>query len=390
MIDSFLLQAFDACKTGNQKTLKDLIQKKKVQIDATLPFTNIFGVNCINASMLQVACAYGRLNTVDYLLTNNADINYREGNGHYALHFAALGRHNQIVEMLLRKKANAQCKNFQGFTPLHFGCKLGGTDSIKSLIQCKAVVDAKSYAEELTPLHVACENSRLTSAQVLLDFKADINALTVDKWTPLHYACNVKNYQLVELLVTKGAFINAKTKSGDTPLHFAARAGSYPIIKLLIERGGKVSEPNGGLDTPLIFAAAAGDERCFSYLLEKGAKIDETNSRKQMPIHQAVTHHNKEIVKILMERGANPNVPDIYNNTALGKARLKGYSDIVEELEKNALISIQSRLPMMRHRTQSLLSQKQKENDSITSLLPKIPVSTISEEHFNMGGITEE
>lgn len=33
----------------------------------------------INSSMLQVSCAYGRLNNVAFLLESGVDINYREG-----------------------------------------------------------------------------------------------------------------------------------------------------------------------------------------------------------------------------------------------------------------------------------------------------------------------
>ena len=258
-----LLRAFDDCKTGNLKDLKQLIADG-VPIDATLPFTRIFDVSCLNANMLQVASAYGRINTVDFLLNSQKiDVNYREGNGHYALHFAALGRHNQIIEMLLRRRADWSCRNFQGLTPLHFGCKLGGTDSIRCLVAKGADVNAVSYDTETTPLHIACDNQQLQTAKVLIELGANVNAATKDGWTALHFAARAANLGLVRELLASKASVDVVTKDRDTALHMAARVGSVVEIFPALCRCGVVARDRAGvlLSRRLILPGLAGFSR---------------------------------------------------------------------------------------------------------------------------------
>jgi ankyrin repeat protein len=59
--------------------------------------------------------------------------------------------------MLLRRRADCQCRNFEGYTVLHLGCRVGGANLLRSLIAKGANPQARTYELELTPLHVACQ-----------------------------------------------------------------------------------------------------------------------------------------------------------------------------------------------------------------------------------------
>ncbi|CAO1337263.1 unnamed protein product [Diamesa serratosioi] len=84
----------------------------------------------------------------------------------------------------------------------------------QTLVNCK---DRDGY----TPLHKACYNDNYELAQLLLKYKADPDARTEYQWTSLHSACKWNNSKLVALLLQHGANINALSEGEQTPLHIA-------------------------------------------------------------------------------------------------------------------------------------------------------------------------
>ena len=79
----------------------------------------------------------------------------------------------------------------------------------QTLVNCK---DRDGY----TPLHKACYNDNYELAQLLLKYKADPDARTEYQWTTLHSACKWNNSKLVALLLQHGANINALSEGGKT------------------------------------------------------------------------------------------------------------------------------------------------------------------------------
>merc|ERR1719447_1199903 len=66
--------------------------------------------------------------------------------------------------------------------------KLGHLDIVQLLLQ-KEAVDANAKVNGLTALHVAARNERADIAELLLRFRADVNAKMEERgWTALHYA----------------------------------------------------------------------------------------------------------------------------------------------------------------------------------------------------------
>jgi ankyrin repeat protein len=59
-------------------------------------------------------------------------------------------------------------------------------------------------------------------------------------WTPLHLAAQKGFKEVAELLLAYKALINAKSKRGDTPLHWAAGNGHKEIVTLLLANKAEV------------------------------------------------------------------------------------------------------------------------------------------------------
>jgi hypothetical protein len=92
------------------------------------------------------------------------------------------------MEMLLRRRADCQCRNFEGYMALHLGCRVGGTDSLSSLI----TKSAKPYADVRTRVDAAPRRMSVRPSVV-----RPRPARVARRWTPLHYACGIADGQQI-------------------------------------------------------------------------------------------------------------------------------------------------------------------------------------------------
>eukprot|EP00929_Paragymnodinium_shiwhaense_P118796 TRINITY_DN90700_c0_g1_i1.p1 TRINITY_DN90700_c0_g1~~TRINITY_DN90700_c0_g1_i1.p1 ORF type:complete len:328 (+),score=61.37 TRINITY_DN90700_c0_g1_i1:60-1043(+) len=75
----------------------------------------------------------------------------------------------------------------------------------------------------LTPLMYASQGGRLRIVQMLLDSKAEVNALEEDGLTALHFAAASNEFDIARVLVARGADVNIADDSGKAPLDILSR-----------------------------------------------------------------------------------------------------------------------------------------------------------------------
>jgi ankyrin repeat protein len=92
-----------------------------------------------------------------------------------------------------------------------------------------------------TALHVAASEGKLSSVEILLNHRADVNAKTVNGATPLHYfvrcdygADRKKYFSLLRKFFAAGADPNCQNSSGETALHAIALKNKVEEFKLLL------------------------------------------------------------------------------------------------------------------------------------------------------------
>lgn len=90
-----------------------------------------------------------------------------------------------------------------------------------------------------TPLHHAVSHGHVNVTGLILAYKADVNAKSVNGRTPLHLAAYDGKPEMVELLLKHKADINAKNKSGYTPLTTAKKTGNKDVETLLRKKGAR-------------------------------------------------------------------------------------------------------------------------------------------------------
>ncbi|XP_036395235.1 GA-binding protein subunit beta-2b [Megalops cyprinoides] len=91
-----------------------------------------------------------------------------------------------------------------------------------------------------SPLHLAAQHGRYSTAEVLLRAGVSRDARTKVDRTPLHMAASEGHSSIVELLIRSGADINAKDMLKMTALHWAAEHGHREVAELLVKYGADV------------------------------------------------------------------------------------------------------------------------------------------------------
>ncbi|MET0606434.1 MAG: ankyrin repeat domain-containing protein [Beijerinckiaceae bacterium] len=158
-----------------------------------------------------------------------------------------------------------------------------------------------------TPLHVAAFHGHTETMRALVQGGADPNALDKQK------------YDIVTILAVK-----------DDPrnLEVALQLGCDPR---------NVTSPWSG--TALIAAAHLGHDEVVRILIKAGAPLDHVNSLHWTALIESIVlgdgglRHTASL-KALVDAGADVNLADAQGRTPLRLARERGYSEMVDILEK--------------------------------------------------------
>ncbi|XP_011498211.1 PREDICTED: transient receptor potential channel pyrexia-like [Ceratosolen solmsi marchali] len=151
------------------------------------------------------------------------DISTRKGDT--ALHLSAEAGCAKNVELLLTKGANPSMKNKRGQTPLHLAARMHYLECVEALLQHSASDPNIEDHDGRTALHVALGRSLLAYdvAEILINWKADVNKADKYGYTPLHVAALNELSQCVDVLIQYGADLSARTKGGTSALSIILR-----------------------------------------------------------------------------------------------------------------------------------------------------------------------
>ncbi len=136
--------------------------------------------------------------------------------------------------------------------------------------------------EGFTPLHDASLNGKGKIARLLIEYGADVNAMSKYN-TPLLIAATYGNIDVAKLLIKSKADVNAKDGSGRTALTLAI-------------------QPPGNYDR--------GSRELVKLLLDNGAQDDRA-------LHTAVGTGRQDLVDLILQYRPDINVRDQYGRTAL-------------------------------------------------------------------------
>ncbi len=207
------------CAKGDLKGVKGELAKHPTEINQS---GREYGPS------LHVAAAFGRLNVVNYLLSQNVPVDSKDRYGQTALMLAAGGPNKEpaldMVKFLLSKHAGIKSK------------RINGENALTNAVTANNLSVANFLYEQ--GLKDLPKNILLTCLQT--------NTAEGDE----------KKLPVVGWLIAKGVNVNAALEqTGETALHLCVISGYPAIAQLLIEKGANVSTRTVGMQTSLSLCA---------------------------------------------------------------------------------------------------------------------------------------
>lgn len=192
---------FDAAQNDDPQTIKELIEKEKVNINAR---------NESGKTALSIAASFGANKALIQLLNYGCDINLP----------------NKYGWTPLKKASNEGTVHYQR-----------RIDSVKLLLEAGAAIDQEDD-EGYTPLMIACPEI----AEILIAHKANVNHQAFkDGTTTLMWAVINNKVRSVEILIAAGAHDKLRNSQGRNSREIARNYGSdrFDILQLLEDKFGK-------------------------------------------------------------------------------------------------------------------------------------------------------
>ena len=217
--------ALDIAKRDGSTKVVELLSDGKVQ-------------SSFNKESFRSAVINGDLETLKQFLDDGVDVDtlirYDDANSTPLLVASQLGYVN-LVELLIDRKANLDFINNNGDSPLIMAAYKGKKWVVSLLIEAGAKIDIRDRASSATPLMIASYQNYYDIVDMLIDSKADINAVDMVGWTSLMSAAAAGNLDIIELLIDSAADVNLVNGDGDSALDIA-KDKAYDMIK---NAGGK-------------------------------------------------------------------------------------------------------------------------------------------------------
>lgn len=318
---------------------------------------------------LQRAAVIDRIDIVDLLIANEADINAlgdskKEGgpsDSTSALAIAAWGGHKKIVSILCGLGAEADMSYKRNeLHLLHQAAMHNMIDLIKYCLDAGCDINmvtdkGRRYHDaqgNMTPLSFASAEGNLEAVQILLQNGAKIK-YPKDKIPTLHLAARLGHLSVVEALLKEHKnrhiqnaqltldYINRGTESrGSTALKEAVHAGSPDIVSLLLASGATFTPGKDGVG-PLHVAAWDGKPRIVKILVghleraaspELCAQINARNRWGKTPLLDAAHRNRFNVCRFLLEHGADYTIADNDSNSILHYAAWRDNHESVKSI----------------------------------------------------------
>ena len=325
-------------------------------------------VNYFGMSPLMLAAQNGHLQVIHLLLNNGGNLRKSDNEGRLPLHYAAEGdqtdvvkfiheKHRNIlitktskgdtllhlatrlelVQYLVEQGADIHAKNSFDRTPLHVSAVKGQSDTVSYLLNQGADVNSRDDSG-CSALYFAVHGGHAAASKVLIESGCDLKLVNRDDPNfvdddLIQEAAARGLTDVLQLLLDRGlarSFDEVDRYSGETPLMQAAGAGHCNTVCFLLDHGANV---NGNDATILKSAKDSFGVPRGSYC-EDGVEEETESSwfRHVSPLYYALEAGQSEVAKLLIERGADTSNSNSENNPLVELAAKYCSHDVLQLL----------------------------------------------------------
>lgn len=208
---------------------------------------------------------------------------------------------------------------FYGNSILHQAAEVNACKIAQYIVENKLIGDINAFNHlNQTPYEIACENSSLEIAKLLLQYNINVSSNILDQY--LYYTLfsvfNINDVkEIVNNLIRQGANINFQDEEGNSLLHKAIKYNKEQALTILLEIPNiNINEYNNSGYTPLHIAVSEARYIKLVSMLSNHKDID-LNARVLSLVFWATTgcvsalnyaceSKNYEAIKILVHKGA--------------------------------------------------------------------------------------
>ncbi|XP_037491082.1 probable protein S-acyltransferase 23 isoform X1 [Jatropha curcas] len=215
------------------------------------------------------ASAYGDFEKLrKFVEQDGASLSIADGNGYYALQWAALNNFPDIAQYIIEHGGDVNATDNMQQTALHWAAVRGSISVADVLVQNGARVEAADL-NGYRAVHVAAQYGQTAFLNLIVaKYHADFDAPDNDGRSPLHWAAYKGYADTVRLLLFRDARQGRQDKEGCTPLHWAALRGNVEASSVLVQAGTKLEltvKDKAGL-TPVEIASDKGHRHVALFL----------------------------------------------------------------------------------------------------------------------------
>ncbi len=230
-------------------------------------------------------------------------------------------------------QANKPAPN--GYMPLHTAAQRGNAKAVELLIKYKAKLDAPDRYG-YTALHWAAFNRRVEIIKTLLAAGADPLVKDKQKRTALDNLVQQQYYgntnPALEVLLGGVKDVHGKLSNGQLPLHFAASRGLTGAVKTLLQRKADPTRKDDNDQTALDLAMATNQFEVAGVLIPQ-VDVSEMKAPDGGPLlHWLAAHGLTDAAQAVIKRGADPRATNDSGETPLHAAAWSGKHEMVKLL----------------------------------------------------------